>query len=105
MASKPPTAYEEFKARFPILAEGWDTLGRGAREGMPLDEKSVALVKLGLALGARYEGPFHSAVRKARDLGVSREEMEQVLALSATTLGLPSAVAGFTWMKDILDAD
>lgn len=94
-----PKAFEEFTARFPGLAKGWEMVGEASRDG-PLSAREVALVKIAIALGARLEGPFHSAVRKADAAGVPRADMEQVLALSAATLGFPTAVAGYTWMSD-----
>jgi hypothetical protein len=39
-------------------------------------------------------------VRKARDAGASLAEMEQVVALAASTIGLPASVAVWTWMRD-----
>jgi alkylhydroperoxidase/carboxymuconolactone decarboxylase family protein YurZ len=43
-----------------------------------------------------------SAVRKALKAGVSREEIEQVVALGASTLGMPSSVAVFSWVQTVL---
>jgi 4-carboxymuconolactone decarboxylase len=46
------------------------------------------------------EGAVHSGVRKARDTGASTAEMEQVVALAASTIGLPAAVAVWTWVRE-----
>ena len=46
---------------------------------------------------------MHSCVRKALAHGIPREEIEQVIAMSASTIGLPSAVAVFSWTLDELD--
>jgi alkylhydroperoxidase/carboxymuconolactone decarboxylase family protein YurZ len=46
------------------------------------------------------EGAVHSGVRKARDAGASLAELEQVVALAASTIGLPAAVAAWTWVKE-----
>jgi alkylhydroperoxidase/carboxymuconolactone decarboxylase family protein YurZ len=35
--------------------------------------------------------------------GATREEIDQVLALAATVIGFPAAVAAFTWIRDCLD--
>ena len=43
---------------------------------------------------------MHSAVRKARDAGVSLAEMEQLVALAASTIGFPSSVAVWSWIRD-----
>ncbi len=96
---KPPKTYDLFVERFPALGEAWDA-SRKAEEGGSFDERTQRLIKLGIAIGSRGEGPVHSAVRKALAAGVSREEAEQVVALSASTIGLPSAVAAFSWILD-----
>lgn len=97
---KPPSAYSEFVARFPKAGQAWDLLAQAGKEG-PLDERTARLVKLAIAIGAQKEGAVHASVRKALALGITPEEMEQVVALSAGTLGLPSAVAAHTWVKEV----
>jgi alkylhydroperoxidase/carboxymuconolactone decarboxylase family protein YurZ len=96
---KPPDTYLEFTQRFPKVGKAWELLGDAGREG-PLDEKTARLVKLGVAVGCLREGAVHSAVRKALAAGVGREAVEQVVALAASTLGLPAAVAVYTWVRD-----
>ena len=41
-------------------------------------------------------------VRKALAAGVAPEEIYQAVALAASTIGLPGAVAAFTWVEDEL---
>jgi alkylhydroperoxidase/carboxymuconolactone decarboxylase family protein YurZ len=60
------------------------------------------MVKLGVAVGAMREGSVHASVRKALSQGIPPEAIEQVVALAAGTIGLPSAVAAFTWVRDQL---
>lgn len=96
---KPPKAYDQFSETFPLIREAWDVLGEAAKDG-PLDEKTARLIKLGVAIGAMREGAVHSSVRKARALGASPEELNQVVAIAASIIGLPSAVAAWTWIKD-----
>ncbi len=102
--STPPRApqiHDDFVARYPKLAEAWELLRAAGAEG-PLDDKTQRLVKLGIAIGAMREGSIGSSVRKARAAGISQDEIEQVVALSAGTLGLPSTVAVFSWVRDKL---
>ena len=96
---KPPRAYDEFSERFPKLREAWDLLGDAAKNG-PLDDRTARLVKLGVAVGAMREGAVHSSVRKAKALGISAEEIEQVVAIAASIIGMPSSVAVWTWLRD-----
>lgn len=96
---KPPKAYEEFVQRFPKLGEAWDAIAEAGNDG-PLDPKTCRLVKLAVAIGALREGAVRASVRKALAAGVSTAELEQVVALAAGTIGLPAAVAVFTWMRE-----
>lgn len=98
---KPPDTFLEFTQRYPQLAEAW-RLAQRAGEAGPLDEKAQRLVKLGIAVGSLREGAVHSAVRKALAAGVTRDEIDQVVALAASTIGFPSAVAVFSWVRDEL---
>ena len=96
---KPPKTYEEFTARYPKLAEAWEKIGEAGRIG-PLDDKTIRLVKLAIAIGAMREGAVHSGVRKALARGIAAEEIEQVIALAAGTLGMPATVAVYSWVRD-----
>ena len=49
------------------------------------------------------QGALRSGVRKARAAGASADEIFQVLALGASTVGFPSTVAAFSWVNELLD--
>lgn len=98
----PPSTYDRFTTRFPALGDAWETLGNAGADG-PLDEQTQRLVKLAVAIGAMREGAVHASVRKAVAMGIEAEALEQVVALAASTTGLPSAVAAFSWVRDVLD--
>jgi alkylhydroperoxidase/carboxymuconolactone decarboxylase family protein YurZ len=100
-APTPPETYQAFVQRYPQIAAAWERLAEAGKQG-PLDDKTRRLVKLALAIGALREGAVHANVRKALAMGVSREEIEQVIALAAGTLGLPATVAVFSWVQDSL---
>lgn len=96
---KPPKAYGDFVRRFPKLGEAWDAMGEAGAEG-PLDDRTRRLLKLAVAVGALREGAVRAGVRKALADGIALRDIEQIVALAAPTIGLPSAVAVFTWMQD-----
>lgn len=98
--ARPPRTYDEFSATFPTLRKAWDLLGEAAKEG-PLDDKTARLVKLGISIGAMREGSVHSSARKAIAAGASKDEMNQVVALASSIIGMPSAVAVWTWINDV----
>ena len=97
--SKAPAAHRQFVARFPGIGEAWELVNAEGASG-PLDPRAQRLAKLAIAIGALREGAVHSAVRKAKDEGVTLAEMEQVVALAASTIGFPSAVAAWSWIRD-----
>ena len=102
--SRPPEAYQRFVARYERLAKAWDLIHEEGADG-PLDQKTARLVKLAVSIGALREGPVHAGVRKALRMGISREEIEQVVGLAASTMGMPSTVAASSWVNDVLDAE
>ena len=98
---KPPATYSQFISRYPKLGQAWEMIAESGAEG-PLDDRTVRLVKLGIAIGALRQGAVHSSVRKALALGLSPSEIEQVVGLAAGTLGLPATVAVYSWVSDLL---
>lgn len=96
---KPPKTYRTFVETYPELGQAWDLIHRAGDKG-PIDERTARLIKLGVAMGAMRQGAVHSGVRKAKAMGISMDELRQVVALAAGTLGLPSTVAVFSWLDD-----
>ena len=103
MSSMPesPQAHKDFIAKYPQLGEAWELIAEAGQQGS-LDEKTIRLLKLAAAIGAMREGSVHASVRKAVALGISRTDIEQVVAVAASVLGLPSVVATHTWVQDEL---
>lgn len=99
---KPPASYRELVRLFPKLGEAWD-LAREAEAQGPLPPVTRRLLKLAIAAGAMREGAVRSAVRKALAEGATKDEVLQIVALSATTIGFPSAVAVYSWIAPLLD--
>jgi alkylhydroperoxidase/carboxymuconolactone decarboxylase family protein YurZ len=100
MNTELPRPVGRFEDLYPEVWNAFMQLGDRCHNAGPLDEKTRRLVKLALAIGAGLEGGAHSAVRNARAAGVSTEELNHVAVLSITTLGLPSAMRGLTWIDD-----
>ena len=101
-AKQPPKRYRDFVARYPKLGDAWEAIHEAGAAG-PLDPRTQRLIKFAVAIGALREGAAHASVRKALDQGISREELEQVVALAAGTLGLPSTVAAYSWVLDVVE--
>ena len=101
---RPPKTYDDFVARFPALSKAWEAMGAAARDDGTLDDRECRLVKLGLAIGAQRQGAVQAAVRHALAAGVSDEDVEQTAALAASTIGVPGAVAAWSWIRAALKA-
>lgn len=98
----PPKPFRQFTERHPEIAKAYSDLGDAVRAAGPLGEREIALVKLGISLGARLEGAAHAHTRKAVAAGVEPESLRQVALLTCPTLGFPQMMAGLQWVEDVL---
>ncbi len=98
-----PGFFAAFSEKYPDVAESYNSLARSVEAAGPLDERTLRLIKLGIALGARSEGAVHSHARRCLGEGVTPEELEQVALLCITTLGFPQAMAGLAWIRDVTE--
>jgi alkylhydroperoxidase/carboxymuconolactone decarboxylase family protein YurZ len=79
--AKLPKPYELFKRIYPEIWQAYDRLGALSRAAGPLNEKSRALVKLAMAIGAGMEGAVHSHARRALADGVTPIEIRHIVLL------------------------
>ena len=100
--TKPPKRFQKVTKDYPDVAHAYEKMGDEVHAAGPLDEKTRALVKLGISTGARLEGAVHSHVRKALAVGVKPDELRHVALLSLPTIGLPSMMAALSWIDDVL---
>lgn len=100
--SQLPKKFEEFKNKYPDIFDAYEKLGESVHTAGPLDEKTRALIKIGLSAGAQLEGALHSHVRKALEAGVTKEEIYHTILLALPTIGFPSMMAALSWADDIL---
>jgi 4-carboxymuconolactone decarboxylase len=98
---KLPGRYQQFRDEFPRISRAYDEVSRLTGEAGPLDEKSVQLIKLGMAMAMGQEGAVHSHARRALDAGATRKELRHVGLLALTTVGFPRMMAGLSWVDDI----
>lgn len=97
-----PDVYENFRKAHKAIADAHESLGRASAESGPLDTKTVALVRLGIAAGSLREGAVHSHARRALEAGASPAEIRHAVRLAVTTLGFPAMMAALTWTEDVL---
>ena len=98
---KVPGWYKEQKRKYPEVFRAYEDLGEVCRKAGPLDGKTTALVKLGIAVGTRHEGAVHSHSRRSLEAGATIEECRHVVLLSLTTIGFPAMMAALSWVEDV----
>ena len=103
-AVEPPEEFREFARRYPGVVEAYDRLGEQVRLAGPLSPREVALVKLGISIGARMQGAAHAHARKARALGIEAHAIEHVALLACPTIGFPNMMTALGWMQDVTGA-
>lgn len=99
---KVPGRFKEFVQKYPDMAAAYNALGDAAQAAGPLDAKTRALVKLGIAIGMQHEGATHSHTRKAIEAGATPDEVRHAALLAVTTLGFPRMMAARGWIEDVL---
>jgi alkylhydroperoxidase/carboxymuconolactone decarboxylase family protein YurZ len=97
-----PPIVESIARDYPEVWAAYSRLGDATEKAGPLDEKTIRLVKLALAVGAGRQGAVHSHVRRGRKAGLAAAELRQVALLAITTIGWSSSVAALSWINDIL---
>jgi len=98
--TQPSDHNENFRQQYPKVWKAFAELADECHDTGPLDDKSRKLIKVALAIGSGLEGATHSAVRHAREAGVTPEELDHVALLAITTLGYPSAMRALSWIRD-----
>ena len=98
----PPKEFRAFAERYPGVMEAYERLGEQVRAAGPLSAREVALVKLGMSVGARMEGASHAHARKALARGIEPEAIEQVALLACPTIGFPNMMTALGWVRDVL---
>jgi alkylhydroperoxidase/carboxymuconolactone decarboxylase family protein YurZ len=102
MSDALPTGASRLSTRYPDIWQRYQALGEACGDAGPLDPRTRRLVKLALAIGAGAEGAVHSHVRRAKAERITDDELRHVAVLAITTLGFPAAVAGLTWIDDLI---
>lgn len=101
--SEKPKRYQKFLENYPKAAEAYEQMNNAVHSSGPLDDKTRALIKLAISTGAKMEGAVHSHSRKALKAGCTPEEITHTVMLALPTLGLPSTMAAWSWVEDVLE--
>lgn len=94
-----PGTYRQFISRFPGLGRAHDAVAAEVERAGPLDPRTLALIKIGVCVGAGLESALRSHVRRALQHGAREEEIEQAILLGMNTVGFPRTVAAWSWAQ------
>ncbi|MBS1724812.1 MAG: carboxymuconolactone decarboxylase family protein [Armatimonadetes bacterium] len=101
--SKLPKRYLKFMETYPEVGAAYQAMGAAVGAAGPLDPKTAALVKVGIAVGAKMEGAARSNAHKALEAGATPDEIRHAVLQATTTVGFPTMMAGMSWVDDVLD--
>lgn len=99
-AARVPMTYKSFVTRYPELGRAHEHIAAAVQAAGPLDAKTLALVKIGICIGAGLESALRSHVRRAMRHGAKPAEVEQAILLGMNTVGFPRTVAAWSWAQE-----
>ncbi|MEO8269813.1 MAG: carboxymuconolactone decarboxylase family protein [Aureliella sp.] len=94
-----PGTYRKLQAAFPEITAAHDEMASAVEHSGPLDEKTCALIKIGVSVGAGLESALRSHVRRAMQAGASEDEIVQAVFQGMNTIGFPKTVAAWSWAQ------
>ena len=97
-----PKPYVEMKEQQPDLVGAYEQFGEACAKAGPLDAKAIALIKLGISIGAGLEGAAHSHTRKALAAGWTAEHLRHAAIIAAPTIGFPAMMRARGWIEDVV---
>lgn len=92
--------FSQFKEEFPEIHQKHEALGQAVHEkGGPLSEKSRWLIKIAISAACNHKRALETHLRKAREAGVSEEEIKHALLLLIPTAGFPAFMKSYAVLK------
>lgn len=98
--SAPPRSWQRLTREYPGVVAAYDALSEVCRQAGPLDEATVALVKLAVSIGAGADRTVHAHAKKALRAGVDAASLRQVALVALPTIGLPAALDALRWVDE-----
>ncbi len=92
--------WARFSGEFPDVAAAYERLADASRNAGPLDEETVALVKVAVSVGRGAWRTVHAHAKKALKGGARPDALRQVALLALPTIGLPAALDALRWIDE-----
>lgn len=100
--SQLPKRFTRFVETYPEIGAAYEAMSDAVATAGPLDDKTRALVKLGISIAAGLEGGTHSQTRKALEAGATPDEVRHAALQALTTVGFPTMMRGLSWVDDVI---
>ena len=95
--------WKYFVKKYPDAHKAYEAFGKALSEdGGPLDAKTRALVKVGVAVASQYDYALRRHIEKAMSAGCTADELEHAILLTATTTGFPRMMAALLILREEL---
>ena len=93
--------WKYFRTTYPEAHEAYRDFGRSVGpDAGPLDDRTCALIKLGIAAASQYDFALRSHIEKALGAGCSAAEVEHAILQTATTAGFPRMMTALMIWRD-----
>jgi AhpD family alkylhydroperoxidase len=94
--------FAKIKKEFPQVYARHEALGREIHEKSgPIPPKSRWLIKIAISAATKHERALETHILKAKEAGVTDEEIKHALLLLITTAGFPTFMEAFSVFKNI----
>lgn len=92
--------FTKFKKEFPRVYSDHEALGREIHENSgPLPEKVRWLIKIAVSGASQHPIALETHIMKAKEAGVSRDEIKHALLLLIQTAGFPTFMEAYSVFK------
>jgi alkylhydroperoxidase/carboxymuconolactone decarboxylase family protein YurZ len=89
--------FTKFKEEFPRVHSDHEALGKEIHERSgPLTPKTCWLIKLAISAASRHELALETHIMKAKEAGVTDDEMKHALLLLIQTAGFPTFMEAYS---------
>ena len=94
--------WKYFRHNYPKAHDAYEAFGKAmGSDGGPLDEKTCALIKVGIAGASQYNQALRSHIEKALNAGCTPGEVEHAILQTATSSGFPRMMAALMiWREE-----
>jgi AhpD family alkylhydroperoxidase len=92
---------KHFSIQYPEVNEALNHLRQVCEKSRQFDEKISMLLKLAVAVGAGLENTVKAHAAKALRLGLTEDQIEEVILINLPSIGYAKSVAALNWIHAV----